>query len=359
MESGALSGTSGQPWVSVVTPLYNCEAYLAECIESVQRQSYENWDYTIVNNCSTDRSLEIASAYAARDPRIRVVNNRDFVRVVENHNIAFRQISPKSKYCKVVEADDWLFPDCLERMVRLAEQNPSVAVVGAYALVGTSVAYDGLPYPSTVVNGRKVCRDNLLHGRYVFGAPTTVLYLSADVRSRQSFYNESNIHADREACFELLQNRDFGFIHQVLTFSRVREDSLSAMSWGNGLQFPSALYDLTRYGPAYLTRRELASRTEVQSKLYYEFLAKSLYMRRDAQFWKLHAGKMAALGMPLSQTRLAWHAFRHALDIVGNPKRSGEAAFRRLRRVLESRRPPSAVPVPVPTLVRGREQNAG
>src|SRR5512132_1578633 len=111
--------------VSVVTPAYNEERYLRECIESVLAQTYTHWDYTIVNNCSTDRTLEIAQEYAARDPRIRIHNNETFVPVIANHNIAFRNISPQSKYCKVVGADDWLYPECLEKMVGLAERHPN------------------------------------------------------------------------------------------------------------------------------------------------------------------------------------------------------------------------------------------
>ena len=61
-----------QPLVSVVTPVYNEEKNLAECIESVLAQTYPNWEYVIVNNCSTDRSLQIAESYAAQDKRIRV-----------------------------------------------------------------------------------------------------------------------------------------------------------------------------------------------------------------------------------------------------------------------------------------------
>src|ERR1700733_3168327 len=122
---------TSQPLVSVITPLYNNEEYLEECIESVLAQTYQNWDYTIINNRSTDGSRAIARRYAAQDSRIRVLDTDEFLRVVPNHNFALRQISPASKYCKMVFADDWIFPDCLEQMVNVAEQHSSVGIVGA------------------------------------------------------------------------------------------------------------------------------------------------------------------------------------------------------------------------------------
>ena len=72
------------PLVSVVTPCYNGEPYLAECIESVLSQTYDNFEYIIVNNKSTDNSLEIAHKYAAKDHRIRVVDNREFLSQIDN-----------------------------------------------------------------------------------------------------------------------------------------------------------------------------------------------------------------------------------------------------------------------------------
>ena len=111
-----MTAPGGSPLVSVVTPVFNGEAGLDECIESVLGQTYKNFEYVIVNNRSTDRTLEIAKCYAEKDPRIRIHDNDTFVEAVENHEIALRQISPESRYCKVVQADDWIFPECLERM---------------------------------------------------------------------------------------------------------------------------------------------------------------------------------------------------------------------------------------------------
>ena len=116
--------TLSQPLVSVVTPVYNGAKYLVDCIESVLSQSYDNWEYIIIDNCSNDQTGAIAQRYAERDGRIRVQRNDKVLPIIANFNHALRQISPMSMYCKVVCADDWLFPECLERMVGLAESRP-------------------------------------------------------------------------------------------------------------------------------------------------------------------------------------------------------------------------------------------
>jgi len=252
--------------------------------------------------------------------------------VIENHNIAFRQISPLSKYCKVVAADDWLFPDCLERMVGLAEKYPSVAIVGAYGLAGAKVVWIGLPYSSTVVSGRQACRLRLLGGEYFFGAATAVLFRSEIVRSRPAFYNESNFHADSEACLEFLEHRDFGFVHQILTYRRDQEGSLSAFSKRSNTYLPAILYELMVYGPKYLTEDEHERRIREHLRDYYRYLGEQVYRRRGREFWSFHRGKLAALGCPLSSSRLAARATAYGLDLLLNPKRTVESALEAIRR---------------------------
>jgi len=333
--------SSHKPLVSVVTPVYNGESYLRECIESVLAQTYVNWEYTIINNCSTDRTLDIAQEYAAKDSRIRIHNNEVFVRVTENHNIAFRQISAHAEYCKVVAADDWLFPECIEKMVDLAETHPSVAIVGAYGLYGppnVDVAWVGLPYPSTLVpGGREACRLRLLGGAYVFGTPTSVLYRSDIVRCRHAFYNESNFHADSEVCFEFLGDRDFGFVHQILTFRRMQEGSLTSFSKRVNTYLPGILYELVRYGSKYLSGEELEGRTKAHVRHYYRYLGSQIYRRPGPEFWRFHRGKLAEAGYTLGIWRLAFASISYALDFLLNPKATAEAVIRRLHRFATDR----------------------
>ncbi|MDL1980226.1 MAG: glycosyltransferase [Deltaproteobacteria bacterium] len=304
---------TSQPLVSVVTPLYNTEKYLPECIESVLAQTYENWEYLIVNNCSTDRSLEMVQHYAQKNTRIRIHNNTEFLNQMQNWNHAMRQISPKSKYCKVVHADDWLFPECLTRMVEVAEANPSVGIVGAYRLDEDRVNLDGLPYPSTVVPGREICRWSLLGGPYIFGSPTSLLIRSDLIRTRKKFYNESNIHADLEACFDILQSADFGFVHQVLTFTRRHNETLTTFSRRFNTYLIANFIVLKKYGPIYLNREEYEKRLKLKIRNYHRFLARSIFEQREKDFWDYHKRALNNLGHPVSMTELTKAFFPEVL----------------------------------------------
>jgi glycosyltransferase involved in cell wall biosynthesis len=328
--------TASEPLVSVVTPVYNEAQHLAECIESVLAQTFQNWDYTIVDNCSTDGSLEVARRYAAKDGRIRIHQNQQFLSVIPNHNVALRQISPQSKYCKVVLGDDWIFPNCLEQMVGVAEAHPSVGIVGAYALEGERVAWAGLPFPSEVVCGRDICRRHLLDALYVFGSANAVLYRADLVRSHDPFYNEQNIHADTEVCFTLLKTCDFGFVHQILTFTRIRPGSLNTTSQELSSYFPSMLQLLVTHAPDFLTHEECEAQLDRHLAEYYKFLGKSLLLDRDKQFWEYHRAELTKSGVGFRRGRLVEGALAVVCDAALNPKDTA-SKLSRTKRLQDSR----------------------
>ena len=321
--------TDTEPLVSIVTPMYNEAEYLAECIEGLLAQTYQNWDCTIVDNCSTDGSVEIARQYAAKDSRIRVHENQQYLRAVPNQNVALRKISPASKYCKIVFADDWIFPECLERMVAVAEEHPSVGIVGAYGLRGREVMWTGLPYPSRLVSGREVCRRLFLEDLYVFGTGSSLLFRAELVRSHDPFYNEQNLHADSEACCALLKTCDFGFVHQVLTFTRVRPGSLTTFATDLNTLLTGRLNDLVIHGPDYLTSEEFETCLDRKMSEYYVFLARNLVQRRDQRFWEYHRRKLTDLGVGFDRVRLAKVTLAKMVSALLNPKRTVEELLTR------------------------------
>src|SRR5262249_5460520 len=205
----------------ILTPVHNGERHLAECIESVLAQTLSDWEYLIVDNCSTDATREIAERYAAADGRIRYERHDEYVDVIASHNRAFDALDPRSVYCKIVSGDDWLYPECLERMVAVADGNPQVGLVSAYCLAGTFIDLVGLPYSRSVVPGGEILSQSLLGGPYVTGTPTSVLIRSELIRARRPFYDPTLRHADTEAAYWTFTQSDFALVHQVLTYTRI------------------------------------------------------------------------------------------------------------------------------------------
>lgn len=320
---------ASEPLVSVVTPVYNGARYVAQCIESVLAQTYRNWEYIIVNNCSTDNTLQIASAYAKRDDRIRVVTNPRFVGVVENHNIAFRLTSRDSVYCKVVSADDYLFPECVEKLVDAAEREPRVAIVGSYAINDMGVHWIGLPPDRSVFSGQEVCRLYFLGAINPVGAPSSLLYRSAIVRSRDPFFPGSLPNADFAACLICLKNADFAFVQQILSYERIHAEAISI-----GIQeLDGFLIDriqfLHEYGSLYLGPEEISSREKELLHDLYARLAIGAVHFRGRGFWNYQRDRLRANGYPISRVRLAGAVCLKLLDLACNPKQTLEKLLKR------------------------------
>lgn len=324
-------GRGIQPLVSVVTPVYNGARNLAECIESVLGQTYANWEYVIVDNRSTDRSLAIMQEYAAKDGRIRIHANERHLPIMQNWNHALRRIAPESAYVKVVHADDRIFPGCIAEMVGIAERHPGVGIVGSYRLDDTQVNCNGLSCPGPVVPGREVCSDTLRERLYVFGSPTTLLIRAPLVRERERFYNEDNLHADTEVCFDILQRHDFGYVREVLSYTRRGKEAMTCFARQCNTYLPSSLYLLKKYGPVYLPHEEWTRRFEEKMRGYYRFLGKSLLGGRDRRFWQYHRKALGDMGCELSLARLAYYAALELGETLSSPGKSAAKLVKKVR----------------------------
>jgi glycosyltransferase involved in cell wall biosynthesis len=344
LAAGAIDGRSlckfgesmtlnNEPLVTVLTPVYNGEEFLVECIESVLSQTYKNFEYIIVNNCSKDRTLEIAREYEKKDSRIRVHDNERFVPVIENHNIAFRLMSPTAQFCKIVSADDFIFPDCISKMVELAIANPAVGMVGCYQISGDKVRWQGFSYPQAVLSGRELCRQVFLGSdkTFGFGSPTSLLYRADLVRSTPEFYPNPSPHSDTSACFQHLRDCSYGFVFQTLCYERVHQATQSSKSGELNRYSSAGLNDLIQYGHYYLNDQEFAQVLDKHLKSYHQFLAVNYVFRfNDKEFWNYHKSRLAELGFPLSRISLLKSAMSELAQGALNP---GQAISKLRKRI--------------------------
>jgi glycosyltransferase involved in cell wall biosynthesis len=309
---------AGAPLVSVVTPVYNGARYLERCIASVREQTYERWEYVILDNASTDRTGEIARGAAGEDPRIRVERNDATLPYIRNWNRAVRLISPESAYCKIVHADDWLFPACLERMVELAERHPGAGIVGSWVRRADEVMcrWDGAP--GEVIPGRELARLALMNEiPYLFGSPSTLLLRSGLVREREELYEDvGHPLVDQHLCHDLLRRTDFGYVPEVLSFTRLHEASITAAQEETNEWFAGKLALLDRFGPEFLSPDERARAVGHYLGRYRRFLATQVGRRRGREFWRYHRSALAARGCALRPARLLLQAARIRLASI-------------------------------------------
>jgi glycosyltransferase involved in cell wall biosynthesis len=287
------------PMISVLTPIYNGQRYLAECIESVQAQTKTDWEYIIVDNCSEDGSAELAERYAATDERIRVIRCTEFVNVHRNFSRSARLMHPGSKYCKFLSADDWMYPECLARMVSVAERNPTVGIVSSYRLEGNELAHGGLvPYTVEVVRGAEIVRAALLGGKFVTGSPSQILYRADLVRNTDPFFNQSMWHSDTHAAYRTLLGCDLGFVHQVLTYTRLHPKALTATTRRLNTYLPNEIRFSIQFGRQVLSSDEYRKGMHAFLRSYAWYLLKQ-YAKpsrfRDAEFYVYHREEISRM----------------------------------------------------------------
>src|SRR3954471_18082642 len=118
------------PKISVCIDSFNYGRFLPEAIESVLRQSFEDFEIVILDDCSTDDSFAIANRYASQDNRIRALRNPANLGMVKNRNACLAQA--RGEYVKWLHADDFLCsPEALGRMTAALDDNKAVSLVAS------------------------------------------------------------------------------------------------------------------------------------------------------------------------------------------------------------------------------------
>lgn len=107
--------------VSIVTPNYKCERFIAKTIESVLAQTYTNWEMIIVDDCSPDNSYNIACEYAAKDERIKVLKNETNSGAAISRNRAIEVAN--GEFVAFLDSDDIWLPNKLKRQIAFMKEN--------------------------------------------------------------------------------------------------------------------------------------------------------------------------------------------------------------------------------------------
>tara|TARA_R110002020_G_scaffold336426_4_gene551804 strand:+ start:73085 stop:73828 length:744 start_codon:yes stop_codon:yes gene_type:complete len=107
--------------VSIITPVYNSDKFLANNIASVQAQTYSNWEHILVDDCSTDNSADIILEYASKDSRIKYIKLQKNSGAGIARNTAIK--AAKGKYIAFLDSDDLWHPEKLHMQIGFMEAN--------------------------------------------------------------------------------------------------------------------------------------------------------------------------------------------------------------------------------------------
>lgn len=119
------------PLVSIIIPIYKTEVYLRDCLESVQKQTLENFEAILVNDATPDRAMSIADEFIEKDDRFRIVTHQANQGLGAARNTGM--IHAQGRFLNFLDSDDQLPPRALETMVSLIESHNADMVVGNMA----------------------------------------------------------------------------------------------------------------------------------------------------------------------------------------------------------------------------------
>lgn len=147
--------------VSIITPVYNCEKYISQTIDSVISQTYENWEMILADDNSPDNSAKIIAEYAAHDSRIK------YIKLTQNGGAALARNAALEKangrYIAYLDADDLWFPTKLERQIDFMTKNNIAFTCCDYE----KIENDGTPLNKVIHMPKTISYEQLLRNTII------------------------------------------------------------------------------------------------------------------------------------------------------------------------------------------------
>lgn len=196
-----MSKTYKMPYFSIIMPVYGVEEYIERAIQSIEQQTFQDWEVIIVNDCTKDKSADIATRYAEKDDRIQIIHHLNNKGLSEARNTGIK--TAQGSYIWFMDPDDYVDADLLERVKISLEKNPAEVVL--FGLVEEYYNRDGsLEYTHSVSPKEMLCesqhelRRNVmeLEQQTLYGYAWNKIYNLEYLREHQFFYENVKLIED-------------------------------------------------------------------------------------------------------------------------------------------------------------------
>jgi len=244
------------PRVSVVIPVYNCEKYIRQAIESVLGQEFQDWELVVVNNASTDRTLNEIHQFC--DKRLRLINNDTNIGLEANWNKAIS--AARGEYVKLLPADDFLYPPCLKQQIEVFEhpENASLVLVSCARDIvdpdGKRLIVRKFPGRERKIPGITAIRTVLRSGTNLLGEPGAILFKRAMLEKTGLFDGSIAYVIDVDLWLRMLLHGDMFVLSSPLCSFRISPGSTSVELEGLQSKHFSEFINIRANDPAYQLR---------------------------------------------------------------------------------------------------------
>lgn len=224
-----------QPLVSVCIPAYNNEDTIAETIQSVLEQTYDNIELIIVDDHSTDRTLEEAESASRNkiNTQVFLYRNNQNLGMAGNWNRCLSLCH--GKYIKLLCGDDLIEKNLVSREVAILEVNPEAVMVSSDTKFIDMQDNPKTEYKryhkSGLVDGREISRYSIFHRDYL-GAPLANTFRKSAYEITGGFDPSFHYVIDYDFYMTLACQGYVYILHEPLNFFRLREDSNTGMVLG-------------------------------------------------------------------------------------------------------------------------------
>lgn len=214
--------------ISIIVPIYNVEEYLKECLDSIQKQTYQNYDCIMINDESTDSSREIAETYLV-DSRFRLIN-QDNQGLSAARNTGLRNLKEESSFVAFVDSDDYLNPLFLEKLAEQISEDVDI-IEGSIQSFKEGIYYNLLQiHQDKVVLTTVEEKLEQLVSQGLRGSVFPKLYRKSLLND--NFFPKGFIFEDLAVIPELVTlSKKWVKIQDVLYYYRIRENSITTKSF--------------------------------------------------------------------------------------------------------------------------------
>lgn len=214
--------------ISIIVPIYNVEEYLKECLDSIQKQTYQNYDCIMINDGSTDSSREIAETYLV-DSRFRLIN-QDNQGLSAARNTGLRNLKEESSFVAFVDSDDYLNPLFLEKLAEQISEDVDI-IEGSIQSFKEGIYYNLLQiHQDKLVLTTVEEKLEQLWSQGLRGSVFPKLYRKSLLND--NFFPQGFIFEDLAVIPELVTlSKKWVKIQDVLYYYRIRENSITTKSF--------------------------------------------------------------------------------------------------------------------------------